>query len=78
MCLSAFEGGSGPLLPSLPAAVPALSSEVPPGVSLFSDQHPARVLSFLLLGPDECGPRASASVGLNSLHWAGYRASVAE
>lgn len=29
-------------------------------------------------GLDECGPRASASVGLNSLHWAGYRASMAE
>ena len=38
------------LLPSLPAAVPTLSSEVPPGVSLLSDQHPAHVLSFLLLG----------------------------
>lgn len=55
------------LLPSLPAAVLALSSEVHPvGVSLLSDQHSAHCLSLLLGALTSEAPRASAPAGLNS------------
>ena len=62
-----LSGMRPPLLPSLPAAVLALSSEVHPvGVSLLSDQHSAHSLSLLVGALTSEAPRASAPAGLDS------------